>query len=69
MPAPIILGYKDIDESTVEITFGTKDFAQAVCRVQRDALNDPGTLVMLQALYDRQLSIRTMPRRSANPAK
>ncbi len=69
MTDPVILGYRDINADHVEITFGTKDFAQAVCIVRRDMVADAGTLKMLQALYDRQLSIRTMPRRSANPRK
>lgn len=69
MTEPVILSYRDVSDDTVEITFGTKDFGQAVCRVRREAISDPGTLVMLKALYDRQRSIRTMPRRSANPNK
>ncbi len=69
MTDPVILGYRDINETTVEITFGTVDYGQAVARVARDAVNDPGTLVMLRHLYDRQRSIQTVPRRSANPRK
>lgn len=66
---PVILAIRDVSPDTVEVTFGTIEYGQAVCRVQRSALNDAGTLVMLNALYDRQRSIRTTPKRSANPRK
>lgn len=66
---PVILGIKDISDDTVEVTFGTVDYGQAVCRVQRSMLNDAGTFTMLTALHDRQRGIATMPRRSANPRK
>lgn len=69
MSDPVILGIRDVSADTVEVTFGTVDFGQAVCRVQRSMLNDAGTLVMLNALYDRQRSITSTPRKSANPRK
>lgn len=66
---PVILSIHNVSDQTIEVTFGTIDFGQAVVRVKRDALDDAGTLHMLTALYDRQRSIRDTPRRSANPRK
>lgn len=69
MSDPVILGYRDAGNGMVEVTFGTVDYGQAVCLVPKEATEDPGFLQMLRQLHDRQRSINTIPRRSANPRK
>lgn len=69
MSDPVILEVADHSDTAVRVTFGTVDYGQAHAVINRDAINDPGTLTMLKALYDRQRSINTTRRRSANPRK